>query len=366
MENSISFELDAEFLVPVLQRLFHSKNVTVHHSSVRALKPGAGNPTSLGVYRVSGLAQIDSKDREFSVVVKHLANGLPMMDASAPDYWNYFKREIDFFESTLVSHIPAALGAPRYLGQTSLADNSVLFWNQDLGDLSGANWNWDLCVTATRLAAELNSGAVPTLEDFPWLSAGPQEWWLANKDLLMTNIDAELRHQAGSTSEFALYWPYTERLSEMLSAIRGARQVFVHGDFNLNNLVPGSSEATPIVALDWQLCGLAPVGYDVAAVFNTIQELGLGKGTREELDILCKAYVERFNALNSQPTTLAEVRLNVSLSGFIIVFIMGYWVSQPQAGNRESQNQARVRDTVQGPWASTLATYAGVLKEARF
>lgn len=355
-----TFSYDNAVLAPVLSKLFGTPAEPIQ-STITALKPGAGNPTSLGVYRISGKVSIQGEVQGFSVVVKHLADGKPLLDASDQTHWNFYKREIVFFESELADRIPKSLGYPKYLGSSLLPDQTWLFWNEDLGDLSKTTWTWSLCLKAAQIAAELNSIQVD--ESIPWLNRKQVQWWIDYNRENFVDLSDEILRLAGHTAEYQSYGPFLSRAQEIYNRLKSKRQVFVHGDFNLNNLVPSADQSHPIIGLDWQLCGLAAVGTDIASIFNTAFELGVIEASSAQFEEICRTYLQRYNELNELPVSLDEVRFNAAAMGYIIMMFMGYWWAQPDSKKSAEENEAALARVIQGTWKSTLFTYSKVLAE---
>lgn len=340
----------------------------VESFEMRALRPGVGNPTSLGVYRVSGVANLLDKTVSFSLVVKHLADGQPFMDASQPTNWNYFKREISFFESDVASRIPASIGYPRYLGQTDLGDGTFLFWNEDLGDLTKSEWTWQSCLTAVRLVAELNSIDISDAADHNWLSEGTTSGWLDFRDKYFVPV-FEVVQQVVATDPVRAekFKPYGDLIPQQVMlrrVITDARQTFVHGDFNLNNLVMVTDREYELIALDWQLCGVSGLGTEVAAIFGTAYELGVISGTMQQFDQLCAAYLARFNELNPlSPASLNEVRLVAAAMGFSIINAMSSFFVWPNFDPTKQLPRENVEKMLDDFSAGILGVYAEVLHE---
>lgn len=368
---TIDLALTKELLSPAVQQSLEDDQILIKEFQVKALKPGAGNPTSLGVYRVFGTAATSNGDQSFSVVVKHLANGLPMLDASEENYWNYWLREPRFFESPLVSLIPKSIGYPKYLGQSRLPDGTALFWNADLGDLEKANWTWGDCLAAAKVVAELNSAKTSNLAEFTWLNQTQVEGWaeLHLRWGSFTAIYPTLKKLGESTDKskaaMKVIGPYLDhRNGKIEGLLKGGRQSFVHGDFNLNNLVPARGARQDFVALDWQLCGVARLGTEVAAIFNTAIEHGLIAAETSRLDELCVAYTESFNELNpNEPVELNEVRVAASAMGFFICVGLGMFLCTPDPQLSDQENRSRIMglwdEYVDGP----VLIYAQVLAE---
>jgi hypothetical protein len=337
---------------------------------LKALKPGLGNPTSLGVYRVAGHADLEGTPQPFSLVVKHLANGLPMMDTSAPTNWNHWRREIEFFESPLVKRIPTSIGYPVYLGQSNLADGTALFWNGDLGDLTKSDWTWAACLTAARVVAELNSIDISDLDEYEWLNRTQVEGWDAfhaefNTFWPVFEPMAELATRDEARAEaYAVYSPWMDRHDFIGELMHGGRQTFVHGDFNLNNLVPLASGETALLALDWQLCGVGRVGSEIASIYNTAIEKGVIGPDPQKFEQLCVVYTDRFNELNSDaPISLNEVRLAVAACGYFIVQGVGFFFSPLDPAATKAENEEKIEGLMDAFASGPCMVYSRVLAE---
>jgi hypothetical protein len=366
----ITFDLPEALLQPVVRRLLKDEAAEVSNFEILALKPGLGNPTSLGVYRVLGAAQTSNGEVPFSLVVKHLANGLPMMDASAPTNWNYWKREITFFESPLAGRIPKSIGYPEYLGFSDLADGTSLFWNGDLGDLTKSDWTWDACLTAAEVVAELNSIDCSDLENFNWLNRTQVEGWDAFR-LEFNSFEPVFTPMAGLAagdqelaSAYAVYSPWMNKHEFIGQLLHGGRQTFVHGDFNLNNLVPLGHGEAKLIALDWQLAGVGRVGGEIASIYNTAIEKGVIGPEPELFEELCLVYTERFNKLNEDaPIELQDVRLAAAATGYFIVQGVGFFFTPLDANATEEENESRIRGLMNSFAAGPCMVYSRVLAE---
>jgi len=368
--DSITFELSPEMLESVLQRVFKVPSATPVKFSIKALKPGAGNPTSLGVYRVWGTAQLESQVLPFTVVVKHLANGLPYMDASAPTHWNYWRREMEFFESPLVERIPASIGFPEYLGQTTLNDGSALFWNTDLGDLNKSKWTWEHCIDAVKLVAELNSVDSSDLLQFDWLNRSQVAGWAKlhkdwdSFDSVYPELLASVLRNPHLGEAFNHVNSYLNSYDFIGGLLAAGQRSFVHGDFNLNNLVPVDNQEVRLTALDWQLAGEARLGTEVAAIFNTAVEHGVCAADRESFDWLCLAYTQRFNELNPlNQVELNDVRLAAAAMGYFIVVNMGFFFAKLTQHESKEERNAYIDGFVESLTAGVAVLYAKVIAQ---
>ena len=364
-----TFELNDELINSVLATALGEDSARVLSFNTKALKAGAGNLTSLGVYRVWGTATTASGEAPFSVVVKHLADGNPAIDFSEPQNWNYWLREIVFFESSLVAKIPAALGYPLYLGSSNLPDGTALFWNEDLGDLEDNNWSWAKCLQAAELVAELNSIKIDEAEQFVWFNTTQMQtwhdfmpWWPQRHAAVVER--ARLEKNAALTKVFELIAPFIENRELIMQLVASTPRVFAHGDFNLNNLVTRDDGSNRIIALDWQLCGLAPVATEVAAIFNTAHELAVVEATLEQFNEICAVYFETFKRISPQTTvTLDDVKRVAAAMGIFILGGMGYYYLSPDGELRWPESEKPIDEFLARAVAGPLLTYAKVLKD---
>ncbi len=364
----LTFELTSDLLMPVLGRLFDDASTTATSFELVALKPGLGNPTSRGVYRVQGTAATASGEQPFSLVVKHLADGRPFMDATDPTSWNYWRREIDLFESPIARRIPDGLGFPKYLGQSSLADGTALFWNADLGDLTKSKWTWEHCLTAARLAAELNSINIEDVASEPWLCSTMLAGWIEFRgDYFVPVAPAVVacaKSQPDTAAAYEVWGSYLDKHQLLADIVVGARSTFVHGDYNLNNLVPTANPDQPIIALDWQLAGVSGIGVDLASILNTTNELGVAEVTLERFQELCVEYTSHFNRMNpGHPVELNEVRLVVAAMGYSILNTVAFFFVRPSLDVEVDEHSEGVRNLVKQFSTGPLMTYARVLAE---
>lgn len=352
-------------LQPVVARLIADDTVDIDSFEIVALKPGVGNPTSLGVYRVSGICHTSKQhDIAYSVVVKHLGDGKPIMDASSPLSWNYWEREIVLFESEIAERIPTSIKYPKYLGQTRFKDGTALFWNADLGDLTKSNWTWKLCLEATDLAAQLNAIDSSDLARFAWLNRTQVEGWLVFEEFAMNPFLERVLQLASKNSEtksrLDSVWRFVTDRSIIERLLSEGRHAFNHSDFNLNNLVPSSDG---IIVLDWQLAGVGRIGGDAASIFNTAFELGVIKATRAEFEQLCAVYTERFNQISVEPITSDEVRLSIAITGLFILRWMSFFHAFVAPGETEAEVDAKYLKVVEAFTSGPIATYVEVLNE---
>ena len=363
-----TLDLDKALLMPIVQKVLVSTTFEISSFEISPLKPGVGNVTSLGVYRVVIEILHRGQVESISVVVKHLADGRPLIDTRDPAHWNHWRREIEFFQSPLVHLIPESIHFPRYLGHTLLANGSELFWNEDLGDLEKLEWSWEQCLRAAELEAELNSIRDPSIDQYPWLNRSQLEGWLELRvnffDPLFPKVAEIARDDSALLSAFENFENYLSQPQLIIDVLRTSRQCFVHGDFNLNNLVTVSGRGGQITALDWQLCGIAAIGSEIAAIFNTARERGVIKPTRLLFDEICTFYMNRYNALNPEAAiSFKEVCLAAAAMGYFILEGDGFFFHQPDPAKSGEENGASLREMLVDFAEGPLSLYATILHE---
>jgi hypothetical protein len=146
--------------------------------------------------------------------------------------------------------------------------------------------------------------------------------------------------------------------------LTSGRHSFVHGDFNLNNLVPVRNGDVSLIALDWQLCGEARIGTEVAAIFNTAVEHKVIGPEDDKFEELCAVYIHRFNELNPEtPISLNDVRLAAAAMGYFILQGMGFFFANPQPGDSDEQIAAKVAGLLNEFATGPVMVYSRVLHE---
>ncbi|WP_240548085.1 ecdysteroid 22-kinase family protein [Paenibacillus lignilyticus] len=117
-----------------------------HCETIKAARP---NFVTGGVYRISGCTRIEGGiDRSWSLMLKVILADLNRND---PAHYNYWRREIDAYESGYLRHLPAGMKAPECYAIEANDDGSVWLWLEDMTHESRA-WQWsDYAYAATKL-----------------------------------------------------------------------------------------------------------------------------------------------------------------------------------------------------------------------
>jgi hypothetical protein len=273
---------------------------------VRVVRLHGGTGTSAGVYRVSGAAWpsrrrggpgrppisvpgggegaagLPAADRRgrlrWSLILKVLrppdGSGRPA-HALRPSHHQYWKREALAYASGLLSDLPGGIAAPRCPAVAEQADGSVWVWLEDLGDVAGEQWPMSQYGLVARRLGRFNGAYLcqRPLPDAPWLSrrwargwSGP--WADAVAALPSAREHPHVRRLCPDDVADGIARVWAER-EAFLDPLEGLPPSFCHLDAFRRNLIarpvtPGAHGGEATVAIDWEYCGIAAVGEDLA------------------------------------------------------------------------------------------------------
>jgi hypothetical protein len=276
-------------------------------SVTRLSDKGIINPEGLWVF--AGAGRDSQGERSWSVVLKILNR----QDSEPPpsDMW-YWKRELLVAQSGLTQRLPGPVKAPRFYQSGEPLDGTWL-WMEHIHDARPGPWSLHTHMFAARELGRWNGAFVLAgpPPDEPWLGRRHYRTWLnwvdADRDwqfpLLQKHVSAELR------ARWDRLWADRDAFFRTLETMP---QVFCHADAQRRNLAirPGSGQADELVALDWALCGLAPLGVEMAMfVFGNIILVEWQASAARELDAAASsAYIDGLREAGWQGD-LAQVRL---------------------------------------------------------
>jgi hypothetical protein len=230
-----------------------------------------GDGQGLGVYRVSGAAQVAGESRSWSAIVKVL----PGAAGRAADHWCYGERELLAYRSGFVADLAEGLESPSYLGHHRDRAGRQHLWLEDLGSLDEA-WSVDTHAWAARCLGRFNGAyltGVP-IPELPWLS---REWlrgWLAETTTAVRALPAHRDHPLvrrvyppDVAAGIAEVWDHRERLLEALTALP---HTLCHNDAFRRNLARRSGH---LVGLDWAFVGPGPIGAELSPLISATSAL---------------------------------------------------------------------------------------------
>ncbi len=257
------------YLTPLVRRLLEDESATVIDWTDQPLEGGFSGSA---VHRFQGQAQTATGNRPWSLVRKEFSLAAGNQQPADYDYW---KREILFYQSDLVEALPTTLIAPRSVGITEVADQTIWLWLEDMGTQEDNQWPLEQYGVAARHLGQFN-GAYLVGRPLP------TDTWLRRPDIHQRLALAEpgiselptLRHHplfapllAGDhVARIEQLWNERGRL---LAALEKLPQTFCHRDAFQRNLLMRQDELgeQQTVALDWGSCGLGMLGEELVPLF---------------------------------------------------------------------------------------------------
>ena len=238
-----------------------------------------GNAATAGIFRVRGGPDASGASRVLKVARPAT---LPLEPGSraatsawqtstAPDHFNYWRREVDAYESGFAAsaYADAGIRTPELLSVRTRDDGCIELWLEDVEGRSG----FDLSPERLgRFGYELGggqarwAGRVPPPAELPWLSRR----WLAQ--YLGHGPGANVRVDDGDWNQPAVHvWSEATRRSlrrlwesrgRLLSAVEALPRTLCHLDVWPANLIEDASGAS--VLFDWSFVGDGAIGEDPA------------------------------------------------------------------------------------------------------
>jgi len=132
--------IDRETLTRPIRRMLQSDTVELLDWQFRPLRGGSGNPVSLGLYRFAGSGRDQGKAVPWSLVLKVAQSpanvgATDMGEGQDRTHWNYWKREMYVYQSSLLDSLPAGLAAPRCFGVEERPGNVIWLWLRNVSSI---------------------------------------------------------------------------------------------------------------------------------------------------------------------------------------------------------------------------------------
>lgn len=275
-------DINTSHLLPPLRRLFGLQTVEQVDWQMEDMKGGIGNPVSMGLYRVHGRALVQDQMQPFSMVLKAIRSpakvGLSNLgEGDDQTHWNYWQREAFFYQSDLISQVPAGIAIPQCYGIQRWDDQIIWLWLEEIehgqGDIQQPEQLGFLAYQLGRLNGKF---ADPThLPDAAWLARNTHAQWLKStprsaKALLTAIGQPKWDHPylqslfpAAHSHPYRQFWDAIDHFCEILSALP---LTWCHGDGAPTNfkIRQDGSDRREVVALDWALTSIGVLGEDVA------------------------------------------------------------------------------------------------------
>lgn len=259
--------IDPESLSAALRNATGNTGLVLADWSVQPIHGGLGEGE--GVYRVTGRAANGVSETPWSLILKVLA---PPVHGGGPADWNYWRREVDAYQSGALANLPGSLRAPRCHGVSEKPHGQVWVWLEDIVGAPGLTWSLSDYRQVAHHIGRFN-GAYLVGRPLPsgsWVS----KHWLRSRVSSNAAFVPLLEQNAGHPWVRRMYPPdvlagvlrlWAER-DLYLDALDQLPQTLCHMDCYRSNILfaaepPGNRE--PVV-IDWAFVGQGAVGADIS------------------------------------------------------------------------------------------------------
>ena len=312
----IQSSLDHASLMRIAGEALKAQVDDVVVDKVTKLKDGAGNPTSAGLWRISGTARANAVVQPWSVVMKKFVNPEGTFgDHNDQTHVNYWRRELDVFESDIYGDLPDGTALPAYFGSLDEGPDSVSILIEDLGDLDRSTWTLDTYVTAARALALIERRYLThvPLPRASWINSDiPRKWGAVMQRYvdvwrLPAVAGYEPLEQLLDTPANRVTRPWIRALYEpepLFAALDRLPHVFGHNDPNIDNLAVrlGPGGAPEVVLFDLQWSGITNVGSELSQLLCQVPATFEGRSRAEVDELVLAAYYHELVATNADVT----------------------------------------------------------------
>ena len=283
MGISSEASLDGDTLAEPVRRLLDDDRARVRSCQVVPIGGDSGNPCTVGVDLIRGVAEGRRGRSAFSLVRKVVSDadvpGLPRAGYMAePQDWNYWKREAVAYESGLLENLDGPVVPVRCLGVEDRGSTAVMWLDElrDSGDEPG--WTFADHVSAAAALGEFNGRTLdPDLprDDYPWLARDFSRGWLNTVPLVGLDVAVEDDSVWQSPALRGVFpQPLGPRIGALLADADALLELgsrlpttLTHHDAFRSNLfrisASGGSGSARFRLIDWSFVGVAPVGEDL-------------------------------------------------------------------------------------------------------
>jgi hypothetical protein len=291
--------IDKSALATIVEEALGRSEVDIREWKVQLLHQAAVGY----VFRLKGVAQTPIGSQDWSLVVKiipspaspHVRLNFLSDEPASAGYW---KRELHFYQSELAHRLPEGLAAPRCY-QVSEHEDECWLWLEDLSDVDRA-WTVASLGRVARKFGHFNGCWVNdgSLANWPWLCRDYLGIvrWIIDQQLITDETWDEIEHMASENARFRQAWPQDivagirtvwARREAFMAVLEQIPRILVHGDVKCDNLFvrQRAEQHDEIVAIDWGLVGLAPLGQEIAGLtMHAARQMHVPAGLLGELD----------------------------------------------------------------------------------
>ena len=324
--------IDQATLTPLVRSALGSKAVEVLNWEFEQLHGGIAAGTA--VYRFSGRGRDQQQTIPWSLILKILRSGVGSADASA---WDYYRREVDAYQSGWAADLPGGLVAPRCLGVLDHPDGTCWMWLEEVVEEIGSQWPLEHYGIVARHLGQFNGAYLVNrqLPDWPWLSSNWLWHFVEQSAPAMESLrDAQTSPWGRrwlpekDSDQFFHLW---EERARYFDALDRLPQTICHLDVFRRNLFARKTADgdDQTVAIDWAFVGRGPIGADLnPLVWMSIALAGVGLDKLEELEeIVFEGYLEGLHEAGWQGDP-QQVRLGYTAASVRYLFPeVGTWLA---------------------------------------
>ena len=255
------------------------------------------------VFRLSGTGIDDGTPVNWSLILKFLPSPVSDQRDAIHQFrdettgWDYWKREVHFYQSSLPDSLPSGLAASQCYHIEEQPDGYWL-WLEDIVDLYEGRWPIARFGLAAQHLGRFNGAYLgdTDMPTFAWLTKD-KDWstyWeervkkadaLAKIEQLRPEHPLMRRGWPDDVAvSFTRFWQERARFYEVLESLPKTLQ---HADCSHKNLMArhGQAGKGETVALDWALLGTGTLGEEITRlVFGTLTHNGVPMSQASELE----------------------------------------------------------------------------------
>jgi hypothetical protein len=254
--------IDRTMLTNVVRQDQHSPDFEVLDWTVSTLsnRGGTGNQ----VLRVSGQGRDKTGTRSWAVALKIIP--LPSDDVPLSNLF-YPRRELYAYGSGMLARLPGPVVAAQCYSVSEQADG-IWLWTELLNDTMDGRWTLSDFTFAADQLGRFNAAcaeAGPPAE--PWLARAHAQQWTTVFDFAPAWENPHVQAVFPEALRTRLECLWNER-ADFFAVLEQLPQNFSHFDYKCDNMflrqrVDGQRE---VVAVDWEVCGLGPLGGDLVSL----------------------------------------------------------------------------------------------------
>lgn len=239
------------------------------------------NGVTGGVYRICCSIQTSGGTRKWSAVVKIIqanagSKNYKLVPSTDPNHWNYWQREVLFYQSDLAAEMTGFLRVPQCFNITTEEQQCEL-WLEDIYGQPASQWSpqqYGFAAYHLGLVQGKYLAGCP-LPHYLWLGQTPLNGadfhWLQHSinsnAQIPKDLSSALTHLFQETM-IDISQRVSNRKSEFLQVIEKLPRTLSHFDFQPSNMFSELDEfgRTRTVVLDWSYVSNGVLGEDVASL----------------------------------------------------------------------------------------------------